>query len=107
VAANKEAKCTRCHIPSANKEALTPAGARLDQDAILNEPAGIQEKGQRLLAIGENEIVDEEDKLRDWLAFSNPRGYPPGQENEEEERGEEGEKTQDGDGIKTTSQGFW
>lgn len=80
--ADEEAKSTRGHVAGAHEEALAPAGAGIDHDAIVNEPARVEEKGQRLLAVGEDEVVDEKDKLGSRLAFPNPRGYPPRQEEE-------------------------
>lgn len=68
----------RREIAHADEPALNEASHRLHIDLVLAQPEKGQEEGNRLLHVGEDEVVDEQQEL--VAAIVEVASAPPGQE---------------------------
>lgn len=104
VDSNKETKHTAGHIARAHKPSLSPTRRGANEDTILHEPAGVEQEGERLLQIRNDQVVYEQYELAGRMISPYPRCNAPCENEEESDAGKEGKKAHGGHGSETTTE---
>lgn len=89
-------------ITNLDEPTLGEAGAARRRDAVCDEPVEGQQEAERLLHVGQQEVVDQDKDLTRGdgrLIVTSPVDHAVGDEDEEGERGEEGEEPEESDGY--------